>query len=130
MSGILFATEAWHPAGERISECLWYFQTRMNNIDLPLYCDALDTIGIIPFSGPDKYMSDWKERKYISWARREADIRLRIDFDTFVKASQENQRAMVKEVIIKSLEIIKHRCEAKKLRFEFDHLLCDMFPDK
>lgn len=100
MSGILFATEAWHPAGERISECLWYFQTRMNNIDLPLYCDALDTIGIIPFSGPDKYMSDWKERKYISWARREADIRLRIDFDTFVKASQENQRAMVKEVII------------------------------
>ena len=94
MSGILFATEAWHPAGERISECLWYFQTRMNNIDLPLYCDALDTIGIIPFSGPDKYMSDWKERKYISWAR------------------------------------IKHRCEAKKSRFEFDHLLCDMFPDK
>ena len=87
MSGILFATEAWHPAGERISECLWYFQTRMNNIDLPLYCDALDTIGIIPFS-------------------------------------------MVKEVIIKSLEIIKHRCEAKKSRFEFDHLLCDMFPDK
>ena len=51
MSGILFATEAWHPAGERISECLWYFQTRMNNIDLPLYCDALDTIGIIPFLG-------------------------------------------------------------------------------
>ena len=101
MSGILFATEAWHPAGERISECLWYFQTRINNIDLPLYCDAL-----------------------------EADIRLRIDFDTFVKASQENQRAMVKEVIIKSLEIIKHRCEAKKSRFEFDHLLCDMFPDK
>ena len=76
MAGIVFSTESWHPAAERISECLAYFDARMKVIDLSKYCDALDTIGIIPFSGPNKHMSDWKERKYVSWSRREADIRL------------------------------------------------------
>ncbi len=130
MSGIFFSTESWHPAAERISECFVFFQERMKDIDLSAYCDALDVIGIIPFSGPDKHMSDWKERKYISWVRREADIRLRINFDTFVKSSREAQRAMVKEVIIKSLEIVKKKCAAKKLRFDIDQLLCDVFPDE
>ena len=123
MAGIVFSTESWHPAAERISECFAYF-------DLSKYCDALDTIGIIPFSGPNKHMSDWKERKYVSWSRREADIRLRIDFDTFVKSSRETQRDIVKEIIIKSLEIIKHKCDAKKLRFDLDDMLYDMFPDE
>ena len=75
-------------------------------------------------------MSDWKERKYVSLSRREADIRLRIDFDTFVKSSRETQRDIVKEIIIKSLEIIKHKCDAKKLRFDLDDMLYDMFPDE
>ena len=130
MAGIVFSTESWHPAAERISECFVYFDARMKVIDLSKYCDALDTIGIIPFSGPNKHMSDWKERKYVSWSRREADIRLRIDFDTFVKSSRETQRDIVKKIIIKSLEIIKHKCDAKKLRFDLDDMLYDMFPDE
>lgn len=130
MAGIVFSTESWHPAAERISECFAHFDARMKVIDLSKYCDALDTIGIIPFSGPNKHMSDWKERKYVSWSRREADIRLRIDFDTFVKSSRETQRDIVKEIIIKSLEIIKHKCDAKKLRFDLDDMLYDMFPDE
>ena len=36
----------------------------------------------------------------------------------------------VKEIIIKSLEIIKHKCDAKKLRFDLDDMLYDMFPDE
>ena len=130
VAGIVFSTESWHPAAERISECFAYFDARTKVIDLSKYCDALDTIGIIPFSGPNKHMSDWKERKYVSWSRREADIRLRIDFDTFVKSSRETQRDIVKEIIIKSLEIIKHKCDAKKLRFDLDDMLYDMFPDE
>ena len=130
VAGIVFSIESWHPAAERISECFAYFDARTKVIDLSKYCDALDTIGIIPFSGPNKHMSDWKERKYVSWSRREADIRLRIDFDTFVKSSRETQRDIVKEIIIKSLEIIKHKCDAKKLRFDLDDMLYDMFPDE
>lgn len=86
MSGLFFSTESWHPAAERISECFMFFQSKMKVNDISKYCDAIDNIGIIPFSGPDKHMSDWKERKYISWVRREADIRLKIDFDSFIKA--------------------------------------------
>ena len=55
MAGIVFSTESWHPAAERISECFAYFDARMKVIDLSKYCDALDTIGIIPFSGPNKH---------------------------------------------------------------------------
>ena len=67
VAGIVFSTESWHPAAERISECFAYFDARTKVIYLSKYCDALDTIGIIPFSGPNKHMSDWKERKYVSW---------------------------------------------------------------
>lgn len=123
MSGLFFSTESWHPAAERISECFMFFQSKMKVNDISKYCDAIDNIGIIPFSGPDKHMSDWKERKYISWVRREADIRLKIDFDVFTKAPIEMQRAMVRDVIIRSLEVVKSKCDARKLRFDINDLI-------
>ena len=42
MAGIVFSTESWHPAAERISECFAYFDARMKVIDLSKYCDVLD----------------------------------------------------------------------------------------
>lgn len=129
MSGLFFSTESWHPAAERISECFMFFQSKMKVNDISKYCDAIDNIGIIPFSGPDKHMSDWKERKYISWVRREADIRLKIDFDVFTKAPIEMQRAMVRDVIIRSLEVVKSKCDARKLRFDINDLIQDIFPE-
>lgn len=129
MSGLFFSTESWHPAAERISECFMFFQSKMKVNDISKYCDAIDNIGIIPFSGPDKHMSDWKERKYISWVRREADIRLKIDFDSFIKAPIETQRAMVRDVIIRSLEVVKSKCDARKLRFDINDLIQDIFPE-
>ena len=130
MAGLFFSTESWHPAAERISECFTYFQSRMKVKNMSEYCDAIDTIGIIPFSGPDKYMSNLKERKYISWIRREADIRLRIDFNVFTKASMETQRIIVKDVIIRSLNVIKLKCDTKKLRFDIDNMIQDIFPEE
>lgn len=106
-----------------------FFQSKMKVNDISKYCDAIDNIGIIPFSGPDKHMSDWKERKYISWVRREADIRLKIDFDVFTKAPIEMQRAMVRDVIIRSLEVVKSKCDARKLRFDINDLIQDIFPE-
>ena len=129
MSGLFFSTESWHPAAERISECFMFFQSKMKVNDISKYCDAIDNIGIIPFSGSDKHMSDWKERKYISWIRREADIRLKIDFDVFTKAPIEMQRAVVRDVIIRSLEVVKSKCDARKLRFDINDLIQDIFPE-
>ena len=90
MLGITFSAEAEPSAAERISDCFQYFESRMDVIRLPRYCKVLDSINIILFTVPDE-----KERKHISLKWREAEIRVRLDGDTFMKASQDEQRDMV-----------------------------------
>ena len=124
MLGITFSAEAEPSAAERISDCFQYFESRMDVVRLPRYCKVLDSIKIILFTVPDE-----KERKHISLKWREAEIRVRLDCDTFMKASQDEQRDMVREAITRALEIIRDRSEVKNFRFECKELLYDMFPD-
>lgn len=112
MLGITFSAEAEASAAERISDCFQYFESRMDVIRLPRYCKVLDSIKIILFTVPDE-----KERKHISLKWREAEIRVRLDGDTFMKASQDEQRDMVREAITRALEIIRDRSEVKNFRF-------------
>lgn len=46
-----------------------------------------------------------------------------------MKASQDEQRDMVRAAITRALEIIRDRSEVKNFRFECKSLLYDMFPD-
>ena len=124
MLGITFSAEAEPSAAERISDCFQYFESRMDVIRLARYCKVLDSIKIILFTAPDE-----KERKHISLKWREAEIRVRLDGDTFMKASQDEQRDMVRAAITRALEIIRDRSEVKNFRFECKSLLYDMFPD-
>ena len=124
MLGITFSAEAEPSAAERISDCFQYFESRMDVIRLARYCKVLDSIKIILFTAPDE-----KERKHISLKWREAEIRVRLDGDTFMKASQDEQRDMVRAAITRALEIIRDRNEVKNFRFECKSLLYDMFPD-
>ena len=102
MLGITFSAEAEPSAAERISDCFQYFESRMDVIRLPRYCKVLDSIKIILSTAPDE-----KERKHISLKWREAEICVRLDGDTFMKASQDEQRDMVREAITRALEIIR-----------------------
>ena len=124
MLGITFSAEAEPSAAERISDCFQYFESRMDVIRLARYCKVLDSIKIILFTAPDE-----KERKHISLKWREAEICVRLDGDTFMKASQDEQRDMVRAAITRALEIIRDRSEVKNFRFECKSLLYDMFPD-
>lgn len=124
MLGITFSAEAEPSAAERISDCFQYFESRMDVVRLPRYCKVLDSIKIILSTAPDE-----KERKHISLKWREAEICVRLDGDTFMKASQDEQRDMVREAITRALEIIRDRSEVKNFRFECKSLLYDMFPD-
>lgn len=112
MLGITFSAEAEPSAAERISDCFQYFESRMDVVRLPRYCKVLDSIKIILSTAPDE-----KERKHISLKWREAEIRVRMDGDTFMKASQDEQRDMVREAITRALEIIRDRSEVKNFRF-------------
>ena len=132
MNPILFTTESQSPAASLISDCFQVIMKNMQVESLQKYTDCLDNIAIIPFCVNDEFMRTFqiKERKYIGWKRREADIRLRMNFDTFVRASKEERMQQCKEVIIRSLEVIAKRCEAKKLRFEVVNLIQDIFSDE
>ena len=65
----------------------------------------------------------WKERKLIRYTKREADIRLRMDYDRFVGETLENKRLMFIDIIIKSINVI---IEKSKLDFKGEKLISDI----
>ncbi len=115
-----------------IIDCFIEIQQNMDIVSLDKYTDAISTISIIPFCVDEEFKNTFacKERKYIGWKRKEADIRLFIPFIPFVQASKEEKLSICKEIIKKSLTEIHARCMVKKVRFDLETLLCDIFPSK
>lgn len=91
-----------------------------HRIDITLYTDSLDTIGITPIIAPAQALTDrkWKEIKKISLSYRMANISLISDYDSFYKADIASKKQMIVENILKSLEVIK-----RKLKENFDYEL-------
>lgn len=89
------------------------------------YGTEFKEIAIIPSCMNDKFWSilGWRERKKIWGKKGEADIRLRIDYERFVKETTENKRLLFIENIIKSIEIVS---EYSKGDFESDKLITDI----
>ena len=132
MSAIFLSTESQSPAAQMIIDCFIEIQQNMDIVSLDKYTDAISTISIIPFCVDEEFKNTFacKERKYIGWKRKEADIRLLIPFIPFVQASKEEKLSICKEIIKKSLTEIHARCMVKKVRFDLETLLCDIFPSK
>ena len=95
------------------------------NIDITLYTDALDTIGITPIIAPTQILESgkWKEEKKISLPYRMASISLISDYDSFLKADMMSKRKIIIENILKSLGIIKKRL---KDRFDYEQMENDI----
>lgn len=51
----------------------------------------------------------WQERKQIWRKSREADIRLRMNYDRFIKENSRNQHLLFYDVIIKSIQVVQER---------------------
>jgi len=90
-----------------IIDCFIEIQQNMDIVSLDKYTDAISTISIIPFCVDEEFKNTFacKERKYIGWKRKEADIRLFIPFIPFVQASKEEKLSICKEIIKKSLTV-------------------------
>ncbi len=131
MEPIGFSTESMAPAAHMIMDCFTEIKAHMKVSSLDKYTDALDSISIIPFCVDDdfKVRNGWRERKYVGWKRRDADIRLEVYFDKFIRLDKPGRMQMCKEVIIKSIEVVSAKCEKKKLRFDAAQLIADIFPD-
>ena len=95
------------------------------NIDITLYTDALDTIGITPIIAPTQILESgkWKEERRISLPYRMASISLISDYDSFLKADMMSKREIILENILKSLGVIKRRLKDK---FDYEQMENDI----
>lgn len=68
-------------------------------------------ISIIPTCVDEAFWNalGWKERKQIWRKKKEADIRLRLDYIRFINETPDNQRLLFIDVIIKSIKIVQER---------------------
>ena len=75
------------------------------------YGKEFEQISIIPSCVSEELWNilGWKERVQIWRKKKEADVRLRIDYDCFIKADLEEQRLMFINVIIKSIKKVMDR---------------------
>ena len=128
MSFILFSTESEIPAAQMIMVIFEDIKKKMVLKEASTYCDSIDEIGIIPCCVTQEYWNyhKCKERKYVSWKRREADIRLYMDWERFVHSSKEARVEKCKEIIIQSIQIVRDKCYARGMRFDYDSLVSDM----
>ena len=93
--------------------------------DIDNYGTEFRSIAIIPTCLDDGFWeaSGWKERKQIWRKKKEADIRLRIDYDRFVRETPENQRLMFIDIIVKSIQVVQ---EKSKGDFRGNELIADI----
>ena len=89
------------------------------------YGTEFQEIAIIPSCMDDNFWEilGWKERKQIWRKKKEADIRLRMDYYKFMKESYENKRLMFIDIIIKSIQVVQ---EKSKGDFKGNELIKDI----
>ena len=86
-------------------------------IDITLYTDSIDTIGIVPVIAPEQETKNggWKESKHVSLAYRMASISLHSDFESYYRADIALKKQIILDNIFRSLGVIK-----KRLKRHFD----------
>ena len=90
------------------------------------YGKEFELISIIPSCVSEELWNalGWKERVQIWRKKKEADVRLRIDYECFIKANSEEQRLMFIDVIIKSIKKVIERSVGD---FKGEELISDIF---
>ena len=93
--------------------------------DVNNYGTEFRLIAIIPTCVDDGFWNalGWKERKQIWRKKKEADIRLRMDYDRFVQETPENQRLMFIDIIVRSIQVVQ---EKSKDYFRGNELIADI----
>ena len=83
------------------------FAAALSCLNCKNYGDELTSIGIISILMREEFFVGgcYKERAYYSRKRKDADIRLRIDYQTFIKASKERQKEIYLNHIIESIRV-------------------------
>ena len=102
---------AYHNAWKEVEEKLQF--VCKENVGLEkddTYGTEFENMGIISVIIP-QYIKDhgWKERRLIKRKAKEADIRLYMDYDRFIKETPENQKLMYIKNILDSIDVVIER---------------------
>lgn len=127
---LFFSLEA---QDSRLANILWDIKRQLNFVtdeeagleEIDNYGKEFRSIAIIPTGVSDDFWKalGWKERTLIWRKKREADIRLRINYERFIKESTENKRLMVVDIIVKSIKVVQ---EKSKEDFRGNELIVDI----
>ena len=84
------------------------------SVNAQRYGEEFQLISIIPSCVDDEFWEalGWKERTYISRKKREADIRLRMDYKRFVNETDSNKKLLFYGVIVKSIRSVEERSKS------------------
>ena len=105
------SSEIWTGAS-MVSNILREIKQKLDGFDVLPYVENIESIAIIVNCFPDEMLRDgWgKPRKYISYQKKYADIRLPIPYDSFVHADYETKYRMVVDNIVQSIRVIDEKC--------------------
>ena len=115
---VFLSTEGEGTAAVKIMEILNPIQAALNEMD-KCYSSKLDRIAIIPFCISDPTVP---ERRYVSLKNRCADLRLRVDWAGFVRATPEQRRLLCLENLRASAAYIAK----KDTSFYLEEFLADI----
>lgn len=122
---IFLSAETESPAAN-----LWFnlhkeINRRLDSLTTEYYGDELISIGIISIILSEKYFVDggYPERRIFSKKNKEADIRLRINFNEFVKATPNRRREIYVNHIIDAIDCLRFKVSKD---FSFDKLMNDV----
>jgi hypothetical protein len=91
------------------------------------YGTEFEAIGIIPTILDEQFLSsDWKERRLVRHVKKDADIRLIMDYNKFANASQEEQVLLYVKLIVDSIKVIDKK---KKGDFQGQKLIDDILKE-
>lgn len=108
MMKIFLSAEIEGPVTSRWFAIQREFSMALAQLEHRHYGDELISIGIISILMREEFFADgaYKERIYYSKKRKDADVRLRIDYYSFLKASKEKRKEIYIDHILESIRSV------------------------
>ena len=126
---IFISVEASNSVVFIINDIRKIIEKSIGEIEVCDYTNDLESIGIIinSWDQSDLRFGHGEERKYISYKKKFADIRLNIPYDEFLSADKKKRFEMVKQNIYDSIRVVDKRLNNKKgCNFDGDKMIADI----
>lgn len=123
---ILFlGAELYGAAGHYWFDLQKEFTQKLNQLKDKNYGGELNNIAIISIIMPEDFFEEngYPEKKLFKRKTKEADIRLRIDYERFIRVKSEQRRQIYIDHIIQALNTLKPKLSKS---FRFDDLINDV----